>query len=94
MGTHLLRHGLHTGVLLLLLEELGDLAANLTIGHLDVVLGVAVVVHKGEEAIVRNVKLKINISIVESATRIWNPFSENLQAGTRGERRWERPYCG
>lgn len=46
-----------TGVLLIGLEELVDLVANLTIGHLDVVLGVAILTHEVEEAIVRDVEL-------------------------------------
>jgi hypothetical protein len=46
-----------TGVLLLLLEELGDLFADITVRDLDIVLGVAIVIHEGEEAIVGDVKL-------------------------------------
>lgn len=46
-----------TGVLLLLLEELVDLVTDFTVGELDIVLGVAVVVHEGEETIVGDVKL-------------------------------------
>lgn len=49
--------GLLTGVLLVNLEELVDLVANLTVGHLDVVLGVTIIVHEGEEAIVGDVEL-------------------------------------
>lgn len=47
-----------TGVLLVNLEELVDLLTNLTVGHADIVLGVTVVVHEGEEAIVRDVELQ------------------------------------
>lgn len=46
-----------TGVLLLLGEELADLVANLTVGDLDVVLGVAIVLHQGQEVVVGDVKL-------------------------------------
>lgn len=46
-----------TGVLLLGLEQLGDLVTDFTIGHTDVVLLVAVVVNEVEEAIVRDVDL-------------------------------------
>lgn len=46
-----------TGVLLLLLEQLVDLVANLTVWDLDIILGVTVVVHEGEETIVGDVEL-------------------------------------
>lgn len=46
-----------TDVLLLNSEELVDLVANFTVGHADVVLGVTVVVHEGEETVVGDVKL-------------------------------------
>lgn len=48
-----------TGVLLLLGEELADLLANLTIGDLDIVLGVAVIGHQGQEVIIGDVELPI-----------------------------------
>jgi hypothetical protein len=47
-----------TGVFLISCEELGDLVANLAIRHLHVVLGLAVVSHEGEIAIVRNIELQ------------------------------------
>lgn len=46
-----------TGVLLLLLKKLLDPVTNLSVGNLDVVLGLTVVGHQREETIVRNVKL-------------------------------------
>lgn len=46
-----------TGVLLLLLEELVDLVADLTVGNTDIVLGITVFVHEGEETIIGDVKL-------------------------------------
>lgn len=46
-----------TGVLLLLGEELANLLANLTIGDLDIVLGVAIVGHQRQEVIVGDVEL-------------------------------------
>lgn len=46
-----------TGDLLVDLEQLVDLLANLTIGDFDIVLGVAIVVHEGKETIVRDVDL-------------------------------------
>jgi hypothetical protein len=47
-----------TGILLVGSEELDDLLTNLTIGHADIILGVTVVVHQREEAIVRDVELQ------------------------------------
>ena len=47
-----------TGVLLLLLEELGDLLANLVVGQRNIVLGVTVIGHEGEEAVVGDVELE------------------------------------
>jgi len=47
-----------TGVLLLVLEELVDLLANLALRDLDIVLGVTVVVHEGEETVVSDVELR------------------------------------
>jgi len=55
----LLRHGSednNVGVLLVNLEELDDLLSNLTVRHADIILGVAVIVHQGEETIVRDVE--------------------------------------
>lgn len=46
-----------TSVLLLLEEKLPDLGANLVVGALDVVLGVAVIGHEGHEAVVTDVEL-------------------------------------
>lgn len=46
-----------TGILLLDLEQLGDLLANLTIRKLDVVLGDTIIGHQGEEAIVGDIDL-------------------------------------
>jgi hypothetical protein len=46
-----------TGVLLLSLEEADDLLANLSIGNLDIILGVTVIGHEGEVVIVGDVEL-------------------------------------
>lgn len=46
-----------TGVLLLLSEELGDLLANLVVGQRNIILGVTVVGHEGEETVVGDVEL-------------------------------------
>ena len=47
-----------TGVLLLLLEELGDLLANIVVGQRNIILGVTVISHEGEEAVVGDVELE------------------------------------
>lgn len=47
-----------TGILALISEQLLDLVANLAIRNLDVVLGGAVIGHKGEEAIVSHIELR------------------------------------
>jgi hypothetical protein len=45
-----------TGVLLLVGEELGNLVTNLTIGHANIVLGLTIIGHQGQEAIVGDVE--------------------------------------
>jgi len=55
----LLTHGSENddvGVLLVDPEELVDLLTNFTVGHLDIVLGVTVIVHEGEEIVVGDIK--------------------------------------
>jgi len=52
------------GVLLLGLEKAGDLLANLTIRDLDVILGIAIIVHEGKETIVGDVK-KLKLATVD-----------------------------
>ena len=46
-----------TSVLLLSAEKLLNLVTNFTIRNLDIVLGLSVISHKGEETIIRDVKL-------------------------------------
>lgn len=46
-----------TGVLAILLEELLDLVANLTIRNLDIIFGITIVGHEGEEVVVGDVEL-------------------------------------
>jgi hypothetical protein len=59
-----------TGVLLLLSEELGDLLANLVVGQRDIILGVTVVGHKGEETVVGDVELiNMLVTFPEELTR-------------------------
>jgi hypothetical protein len=59
-----------TGVLSILLEELLDLVTNFTIWNLDIVLGGAVVVHEGEEAVVSDIKLAQSISASDLRSRL------------------------
>ena len=47
-----------TGILLLSLEQLGDLVTDLTVGHLDIILGVTVIVHEGEVSIIGDIELE------------------------------------
>lgn len=68
-----------TDVLLLFPEHQFDPVTHLTIRDLDVVLGVTVVVHEREEAVVGDVEL-CNVSFV-AFLRL---NDRNLQAGTRG----------
>ena len=48
-----------TGVFAFDREKLVDLVANIALRSLDIVLGGAVIRHKGEEAVISNVKLKV-----------------------------------
>jgi len=47
-----------TGLLLLLLEELGDLVTDIAIGHADIVL-LAIIVVQVKETIIRDIDLQI-----------------------------------
>lgn len=59
-----------TGVLLLLSEELGDLLANLVVGQRNIILGVTVVGHEGEETVVGDVELiDMLVTFPEELTR-------------------------
>jgi hypothetical protein len=63
LGVHgdLFAHGSHddnVGVLSFLHEQLLDLLTNLTIGLLDVVLGVAGVIHEGKETVISHINLE------------------------------------
>lgn len=51
-----------TGLLVVLAEKLLDLVTNFTVGELDIVLGGAVFVHKGKEAVV-DVELQKSIKV-------------------------------
>jgi len=55
----LLSHGSENddvGVLLILGEQLVNLLANLSIGNLDIILGLAIISHQGEETIIRDIE--------------------------------------
>jgi hypothetical protein len=47
-----------TGVLLFSSEKLLDLLANLTLGDLNIILGLAIISHQGEETIIGNIELE------------------------------------
>jgi hypothetical protein len=81
-----------TGVLALLVEELVDLVANLTIGNLNVVLGGTIVGHEGKETVVGNVKLDGLLVALCGIGMAWPGL--DLQAGTPGGERWGRSCCG
>lgn len=51
-------YGELTGVLLLSPEKTDDLLADLTVGDLDVVLGLTILLHEGEVVIVGDVELE------------------------------------
>ena len=55
----------HTGLLLLLEEELVDLGRDFALGHADIVLLAAISGHQVEEAIIRDVDLKGPVSIAK-----------------------------
>lgn len=50
-----------TGILLIGLEELGDLVTDLALGHGNIILEIAIVVHEREEAIVGDIDLTIRV---------------------------------
>lgn len=50
--------GIRTDILLLLTEHLDDTGAELVIGQLDIVLGVTVILHQGQEVIIGDVQLE------------------------------------
>lgn len=59
LNSSLLTHGSqdnNVGILLIGLEQLDDLVTDLTVGHLDIILGVTIVVHQGEVAIIGDVE--------------------------------------
>jgi hypothetical protein len=47
----------HTGILLISPEKLDNLVTNFTVRHANIVFGVAILAHEGEEAVVGDIKL-------------------------------------
>jgi hypothetical protein len=56
--------GLLTDVLLLLTEHLEDTVTDITIGELDIVLGVTVILHQGQEVIIGDVQLEKGLLVM------------------------------
>jgi len=56
--------GLLTDVLLLLTEHLEDTGTDLTLGELDIVLGVTVILHQGQEVIIGDVQLETGLLVM------------------------------
>jgi hypothetical protein len=52
-----------TGILLLGGEELLNLLTNLSIRNFDIILGLSIIGHQGEESVVRDIELKTNMSV-------------------------------
>lgn len=52
--------GGHTGIFVLGDEHLLDLVTNISLGELDIVLGVTIVRHEGKEAVIGNIKLVLS----------------------------------
>jgi hypothetical protein len=50
--------GIRTDILLLLTEHLDDTGTEIGIGQLDIVLGVTVILHQGQEVIIGDVQLE------------------------------------
>ena len=70
-----------TGVLLVDLEKLVNLVTDFAIGHLDIILGVAIVAHERQEAIVRDIQL--GGVLARAPTLPHRELRQDLQAGTR-----------
>jgi hypothetical protein len=56
--------GIRTDVLLLLTEHLEDTVTDITIGELDIVLGVTVILHQGQEVIIGDVQLERGLLVM------------------------------
>jgi hypothetical protein len=48
-----------TGILLVSGEKLVNLLSNLSIGDLDIILGLAIISHQGKETIIGNIELEL-----------------------------------
>ena len=51
-----------TGILLVGLEKLSNLVTDFAIRHTDIILGIAIIAHQRQEAIVGDIKLMLYIS--------------------------------
>lgn len=58
------KRGIRTDVLLLLTEHLEDTGTKLTLGELDIVLGVTVILHQGQEVIIGDVQLERGLLVM------------------------------
>lgn len=87
LGVHsaLLTHGRHDGDVgvLALLVHLLDPLTNLALGELDIVLGVAAVVHEGKETVVSHIKLG-GVMLAHQSWQEWQGGDGHLRAGTPG----------
>ena len=79
-----------TGILLLGTEKALNLLANLSIRHLDIILGLTIVGHEGQKAIVGDIKLNGKFSM---DLPVGLGVESHLQAEVHDVKRWERPCC-
>ena len=59
-----------TGVLLIFPEKLLDLVTDLAVWHFDIILGVTVIGHQGQEIIIGNVELRDFLATSEEKRNI------------------------
>ena len=59
-----------TAVLLLITEHLGDSVSNVILGELDVVLGVAGLIHEGQEVVIGDIQLSATCQSICSNLRL------------------------
>jgi hypothetical protein len=73
-----------TGILLVDLEELLDLLANLTFWDFDIILGGTVVGHEGQEAVISNIELFQTLARVSCAHLLHSTYELVFLAGNVG----------
>jgi hypothetical protein len=85
-GNNLAFHEQLTGILLLSLEELGDLVTDIALGHADVVLLLTLVIDEVEETIVGDIDLQTRRLGLIAASEDWGLptswYSVRLTTGT------------